>query len=171
MLGNRRIPLRYGYRNSDQGPALAAFLKASLGRAGFDLTVVPVDPGGYYSTVRTRANGLDIYLHSWGADWPTGQSVLPMLLDGRTIAARGNSNTSYFSDEFVNSEIDRIESIGDLAQAAHAWGALDEEIMRDAAPLVPVYYDRTLSLNGTRVGGLRLHDILGGTSFENAFVR
>jgi len=171
MLGNRRVPLRYGYRDIDRGPALAEFLKASLGAAGFDLTPVPIDRASYYSTVRRRDNGLDIYLHSWGADWPTGQSLLPILLDGRTITARGNSNTSYFSDDFVDSEIDRIESISDLTQAARAWGALDEEVMRDDAPLVPVYYDRTLSLNGAGVGGLRLHDILGGTSLENAFVR
>ncbi|HEV7964697.1 MAG TPA: ABC transporter substrate-binding protein, partial [Actinoplanes sp.] len=108
---------------------------------------------------------------TWGADWPTGEAVLPILLDGRTIGERGNSNTSYFSDAFVDSEIDRIESIGDLTSAARAWGALDEAIMRDHAPLVPVYYDRTLSLNGAQVGGLRLHAILGGTSLENAFVR
>ena len=171
MLGNRRISLRYGYRDSDQGAALAAFLKASLGAAGFDLTTVPIDPAAYYTTVRTRDNGLDIYMHPWGADWPTGESVLPALFDGRTIAARGSSNTSYLSDDFVNSEIDRIESISDLSQAANAWGALDEQIMRDHAPLVPVYYDRALSLNGALVGGLRLHDIMGGTSLENAFVR
>jgi len=171
MLGGRRVALRYGYRTSDQGPAIAAFLKASLSQAGFDLTTVPIDPGNYYSTVRTRANGLDLYVNTWGPDWPTGQAVLPALMDGRTITDRGNSNTSYFSDDFVNSEIDRIESIGDLPQAAQAWGALDEEIMRDHAPLVPIYYDRTLTLNSAGVGGLHLHAILGGTSLENAFVR
>ena len=171
MLGGRRVALRYGYRSNDQGPALAAFLTRSLGRAGFDLTTVPIDPAKYYSTVRTRDSGLDLYVHVWGADWPTGQAVLPALTDGRTIGARGNSNTSYFSDAFVNSEIDRISAIGDLAQAARAWSALDEEIMRDHAPLVPLYYDRTLTLNGAGVGGLRLHAILGGTSLENAFVR
>ena len=58
-----------------------------------------------------------------------------------------------------------------LVLAARAWGALGDAVTRDHAPLVPVYYDRTLSLNGSRVGGLRLHDILGGTSLENASVR
>jgi peptide/nickel transport system substrate-binding protein len=171
MLGGRRVALRYGYRTSDQGPALAGFLKAGLAKAGFDLTTVPIDPSVYYSTLRTRDNGLDIYLHSWGFDWPTGQTVLPALLDGRTIGPRGNSDTSYFFDDFVNAEIDRIEALGDLPAQARAWGDLDETVMRDDAPLVPVYYDRTVSLNGLRVGGLRLHDILGGTSLENAYVR
>jgi peptide/nickel transport system substrate-binding protein len=150
---------------------VAAFLRSSLGRAGFDLTPVPIDPGEYYATISTRDNGFDIYLASWGADWPTGQAVIPPLLDGRTIAARGNSNTSYLDDPALNAEIDRAEAIEDLDRSAQAWSALDERAMRDDAPLVPIHYDRNLTLNGPRIGGLHPHDILGLPSLETAFVR
>jgi hypothetical protein len=61
--------------------------------------------------------------------------------------------------------------LSDLPSQARAWGELNESVMRDKAPQLPVFYDRTASLNGLGVGGLRLHDILGGTSLENAYVR
>jgi peptide/nickel transport system substrate-binding protein len=170
MLGGRTVPLRYGFRNSGRGPGIAAFVRDSLGKAGFDVGLVPLDSSQYYSTIGTKDNGLDIYLAAWGADWPTGATVIPALVDGRTITARGNTNTSYFHDDAINAEIDRIGAITHLDQAARAWSALDEKIMREHAPLVPVYYDRTCTLNGSRVGGLYLHDVLGLASLVNAFV-
>ncbi|MEV6302037.1 ABC transporter substrate-binding protein [Actinoplanes sp. NPDC051861] len=170
MLGGRSVPLRYGFRDTEQGRAVTAFLTASLGRAGFDLTTVPVPADRYYSTINSRRNGLDLYPASWGADWPTGQAVIPPIADGRGIREHGNSNSSYLDDPGVNAEIDRISGIVGGAEAGAAWATLDERIMRDLAPLVPIYYDRNLTLAGRRVGGVRLHRILGLPTLTDAYV-
>jgi peptide/nickel transport system substrate-binding protein len=171
MLGGRTVPLRFGYRDSGRGPAVAAFLQRSLAAAGFDLQLVPIAADRYYSTIGTRDNGLDVYIATWSADWPSGAAVIPALADGRTITERGNKNTSYLQDPGVNAAIDRIRAIGNLDEAARGWSELDERIMRDIAPLVPVFYDRTCTLNGLGVGGLHLHDVLGVASLTDAFVR
>jgi peptide/nickel transport system substrate-binding protein len=171
MLGGRTVTLSYGFRNNERGQKVAATIQSSLRKAGFDLKLVPIESTDYYTTIRTKNNGLDIYMASWGADWPSGATVIPALADGRTIADRGNSNTSYFNDAAVNAEIDRISSITNLTKASLAWAALDEKIMRKYAPMVPVYYDRTYSLNGAKVGGLHMDDVLGGTSLIDAYVK
>ncbi|GIJ75380.1 ABC transporter substrate-binding protein [Virgisporangium ochraceum] len=170
MLGGRTVALRFGYRDSGRGPAVAAFLERSLAAAGFDLELVPIPPNRYYSTIGTRDNGLDVYIATWSADWPSGAAVIPALVDGRTIAAKGNSNTSYLDDPVVDAEIDRIRAIDDLAEAGREWSRLDERLMRDIAPVVPVFYDRTCALNGLGVDGLYLHEVLGVTSLTTAFV-
>jgi peptide/nickel transport system substrate-binding protein len=171
MLGGRRVPLRYGYRdNTSLGQRIARFMSDSLGRAGFDLTPVPVDGSRYYSATHDRDNGLDIFLAAWGADWPTGEAVIRPLMDGRTIRAHGNLNTSYLDDASINAEIDRIGAITDLNAAATQWGLLDERIMREQAPLVPLHYDRCLTLSGPDIGGVYLHKMLGLPTLQNAFV-
>jgi peptide/nickel transport system substrate-binding protein len=170
MLAGRNLILRYGFRDNDTGRRVTAFITGSLHRAGFTLQPVPIDPNRYYSTIGTKDNGLDLYLTAWGADWPTGAAVIPALFDGRTIAAHGNSNKTYFNDDGVNADIDRIRTVTDLDRAAQAWGDLDEKIMREHAPLVPVYYDRTITVNGGGIGGTYLHEILGLTSLLNVFV-
>jgi peptide/nickel transport system substrate-binding protein len=70
----------------------------------------------------------------------------------------------------VNAEIDRIRTLS-TQEAPKAWSALEQKVMRESAPLVPVFYDKTIKLNGSRVGGLYLDGVLGGTSLVNAYVK
>lgn len=169
MLDGKKPKLRYGFRETEFGQKQSAFMAATLGKAGFEVVPVPIPDGAYYATLQRRDNGMDIYMASWGPDWPSGESVLRPLLDGRTIGATGNTNSSYFDDAAVNTELDRISALP-FAERGKAWSALEERVMRDHAPLVPVFHDKTLKLNGSRVGGLHLDGMLGGTSLVNAFV-
>jgi peptide/nickel transport system substrate-binding protein len=171
MLGGKTVTLSYGFRNNARGQKIAGFLRASLARSGIDLRLVPLPSTGYFSTVRAKGNTLDLHMNSWGADWPSGATVLPALLDGRTIAATGNTNTSYLDSDAVDAELDRIGGLTELGAAPAAWGALDEKVMLEHAPVVPVYYDRTYSLNGAGVGGLAMHEVYGGTSLAGAYVK
>ena len=57
---------------------------------------------------KKKDNPWDLYVDSWAADWPSGASILPVLYDGRTIKAEGNSNSSFFNDAAINAEFDRV---------------------------------------------------------------
>jgi peptide/nickel transport system substrate-binding protein len=149
---------------------LGTQLKNNLERAGFKiiLRVTPAD--SKLDDTKKKDNPWDLYLDSWAADWPSGASILPVLYDGRTIKAEGNSNSSYINNDAINAEFDRILAM-DPADQAKEWGNLDERIMKDLAPAVPLYVDVGYYLHGSKVGGLFVGSIFGYPMFTNAFVR
>ena len=171
VLGGRTVPLVYGYVNRPQQQKMAAFLQSSLQRAGFELTIQAVDADQYYSTVGKRDNPFDIYMSGWGSDWPSGVTVIPPILDGRTIAPAGNQNFSYINMPDMNARMDSISLVTDLAAAGAQWAVLDREIMTKYAPVVPLTYERSFVLVGTGVGGTFLSSPFGAAALVDIFVK
>ncbi len=170
LLGNKRVKLTFGFRNNAQGQKIAPFMKESLGKAGFDIALQPVDAGNYFSLLGRKANPWDFYLTDWAADWPSGAAVLPPLFDGRAFADEGNIDTSYFDNPGIDSEMDEISKLP-VSEAASKWAALDEKVTSTYAATVPMYYKKSLSLNGSKVGGVVLSDSLGTQIFYNTYVK
>jgi peptide/nickel transport system substrate-binding protein len=171
LLGGRTVPLVYAYSNSPVQQKMAAFIKSNLEKAGFEVTIQPVDADQWYTTVGKRDNPFDIYITGWGYDWPSGSTIIPPLFDGRAIAPAGNQNMSYFDAPEVNQAIDSISGISDLVRAGAAWSSLGKDIMTRYAPVVPLFYDRNFSLVGSRVGGAFLSTPMGATSLVDIFVK
>jgi peptide/nickel transport system substrate-binding protein len=171
LLGNKETPLVMAHGDEPTAQQSAVAMKTGLERAGFKITLVPVTADAFLDEIGKKNNPWDIYVSGWAADWATAATTIPLLLDGRTIKEDSNTNYSYFNDATVNAEIDRIGTITDPAKAAEAWAALDEKIMKDFAPLVPIYNDRDYLIHGSNVGGLFESDSLGTVSFVSAFLK
>jgi peptide/nickel transport system substrate-binding protein len=77
--------------------------------------------------------------------------MLNVLLDGRTIVASGNTNNSYFDQPTFNA---RLDAAGRLSGAARyrAYGQLDVDLARDAAPLVAYALLPVNELFSARIG-------------------
>jgi len=118
---------------------------------------------------KKKDNPWDLYLDSWAADWPSGAAILPVLFDGRSIKAEGNSNSAYMNSDAINAEFDRIQALDPDKQAAEC-GALDERIMTEVAPVVPLYVDVAYFLHGSKVGGLFVSGVFPYPSFVNAYI-
>ena len=54
----------------------------------------------------------------------------------------GNSNYAYLNDPGVNAELKRLAPLPDRVEAGVGYGNLDEKIMTEQAPMIPVYMDR-----------------------------
>jgi peptide/nickel transport system substrate-binding protein len=171
MLGGKKVPLVYAYSNTSRQQKFAAFIKANLDAAGFEITLQPQPGEQFITTIAKKDNPYDLYLQGWGADWPSGSTVIPPILDGRTIQAEGNQNYSYFNDAGVNARIDSILAEPDLAKAAPMWGALDRMIMEKHAPMVPAFYQKWLGLFGSKIGGAYVSPSYGTTALDNIFVK
>jgi peptide/nickel transport system substrate-binding protein len=138
LLGGKRVKLSYAFRNTARNQKVAAFYKTSLAKAGFDLTIQPIDPDQFYTQIGKKDNPWDIYMYGWGSDYPSSSTVIPPLFDGRNIVAEGNNNDAYLNAEDVNKKIDEVYAMTDPSKAATAWADLDQYIMKTHAPVVPV---------------------------------
>jgi peptide/nickel transport system substrate-binding protein len=82
----------------------------------------------------------DAFWASWGADWPSGSTVLPPLFDGRINLTESSSNQDYgwYNGDAVNQAIDAAYLIEDTDAREKAWGKIDQQISKDGAvvPLV-----------------------------------
>jgi len=170
LLGGKHPKLVYGYENDAEGQKQATAIKASFEKAGFRVSLSPIDPSTFYSSQQRRNNPWDFYLANWAADWPSGSTVLPPLFDGRGLQPEGNSDTSYINDPAINAEIDRIGTLP-FDKAAPEWGKLDQRIVTDTASAVPAYDSNFIGVNGSRVGGVVLSKVLATPVFNDVYVK
>lgn len=170
LLGGKTIKLKYGYRNNAEGQKTAVYLKSDLAKAGIELELVPLDKSTAGKQLGRKDHGFDLFSKNWGQDWPMGDSVIPPIFDGRTITTEGNINNIFFNEDSVNKEIDRISTLSADDQAPE-WGKLDKKIMEEYAPLVPIYYGKSFSLYGSKVGGLFQLASIGTIAFTDLYVK
>lgn len=168
LLAGRTPELRLLSRDGDYFLAGSRALADSLDRAGFRTEVVEIDRPSHNGALKTRGNPYDLYMMCLAADWP-GASTLLGAFDGRTIGPSGNDNTSYLADPAVDAEIERIGRLP-AEPAAGEWAALDELLMRDHVPVVPLFSYVHLALHGSQVGGVFTSSFLGTPVYYNAYV-
>ncbi len=145
------------------GKAFAA-LKETWDKGGFDVTLEPLKAQGYYSTIQSPASkGKDAFQGGWGADWPSGSTVLPSLFDGRVNISAGGSGQDYgyFNDPEVNKKIDETYLIADSAAREKAWGDIDEMIVKKVG-VVPLTNQKFTFTYGSKVKGFQTNSQLGG---------
>ena len=170
LLGGAQPELSYAYRDDEPNRKLAAYLQLALGDVGLRVTLKALAPADYLSAIETRANDYDLYLCSWGSDVPDAGGIFPLLFAGEAIHDTGSKNTAYFNDPRVNAEIRKSQAEPDRAAAARGYGTLDERLLRDHAPIVPLLDRRHLSLHGPALGGLTVSRIHGTVALERAHV-
>ena len=81
-----------------------------------------------------------------------GITILNFMFDGRTIAnAPDFGNVSYFDSPKYNRLLEQASRLtGD--ERERAYSALDVDLSKNAAPAIPISYDRVLSLVSARTG-------------------
>jgi peptide/nickel transport system substrate-binding protein len=170
LLGGQTPELVLGVADNTTEQQMATQLKGNLERAGFKITVRNIPDDSKLDEVKKKDNPWDLYIGNWAADWPSGASILPVLYDGRTIKAEGNSNSAYFNDPAINAEFDRILALPPGEQGPE-WAKLDERIMKEHAPVVPLYVDVAYLVHGSKAGGVFVSSVFGYPSFVNAYVK
>jgi peptide/nickel transport system substrate-binding protein len=166
-------PLTYCMRSgSDVRVKTAAAAKENLEKAGFKINVKTLDSTNFYPTVGVKTTECDLIPGGWGQDFPDGNTVLGVILAGSEARrSTGNSNLSYLDVPAINDEEARLASLPNRTEAGVGYGNLDEKIMKEYAPLIPVYYDKSYSLFGSKVGGAYLSGLWGSPSLQNVYVK
>jgi peptide/nickel transport system substrate-binding protein len=101
---------------------------------------------------------------NWCSDWPSGLTMLPSLL--RTGATY---NTAFFSEEAIDARFDEIPTLPIEEQPA-AWGELDQQILEEYFPLIPLAYRNDLFAFGEKIGNPTGDGALGAPNYKDLYV-
>lgn len=172
LLKGKTVPrLSLCFANTKLQQSLAAVIQQSLSAAGIQVALTPIDKAAYYTTVGKKGTTCDLIRGGWGADYPDGDSTLGVLFDGTKIVPEGNNNLAYFNDPTTNDKLKSLRAETDRGATASKYGDLDEQIMKDQAPVVPLYYLRSFLLTGSKVGGTFNDSLFANPYLANIYVK
>ena len=95
----------------------------------------------------------------WGADYPDPSTFFEPILTSSAIQPRGTQNVSFFSHAEFDDVVSRARTEADVPKRMALYQRA-EEIVRDEAPLVPVYGARSLQLHQPHVRGYQPHPVI-----------
>ncbi|WP_043627857.1 ABC transporter substrate-binding protein [Nonomuraea candida] len=141
--------------------AVAVAIQEALKQVNIDVKINNIDTSTFYEVIGTPAQQHDAAITGWCPDWASGTTFLPPLFDGRNITAKGNQNLAQINDKEINARIDEIAAMQDVEAANAAYGELDKQIM-ERAPMVPLAYEKVVTVTGANVAGAILSNAYSG---------
>jgi peptide/nickel transport system substrate-binding protein len=142
-----------------QGMAVA--IQEALKPLKINVKINNIDVSTFYEVIATPAQQHDAAITGWCPDWSSGATFLPPLFDGRNIFDKGNQNLAQINDEAINKQIDELGAMTDVNAANAGYGELDKKIM-EQAPIVPLLYEKNVTVIGGNVAGTYLNDAFSG---------
>ncbi len=155
------------YALDPQASAAQDQITAGLEAGGFSVTAIPVQESPYsiWTDPDDKVNKL---LNVRGANlcpaWPAGSALLPPMLRGGAVF-----NTAQFDEPSVNDEMDDLVTLP-IEEQPDAWGDLDERIMTEYFPVIPIAYVNRLFVFGTRVGNPSGDGSIGAVNYKDLYV-
>jgi peptide/nickel transport system substrate-binding protein len=171
LLGGQTPRLVYCFANTALNQTIAATNMAAWQRAGFTFAQRPIDAGTYYTTVGDKTTECQLIAGGWAQDYPHGDSTLGVLWDGTKIVDKGNNNLSYFNEPSVNAKIQELRTAADPGAVASQYGDLDQRIMTEFAPAIPLRYIRNFTIAGPSVGNTWQSPLWAHFSLVTAYVK
>jgi len=158
------VSLRVAYRKSAEADAAFSALRAGWEQAGFAVTLLPITDD-YYTVISSpaAASRYDVVRASWSADWPSGSTVAPPVVDSRlNLSASGpGQDYGWFADAQVNAAIDRAAATAaDTARDA-AWGRVDA-LVASKVGYIPLAQRRHVLVHGSGVVDYQDNPLFGG---------
>ncbi|MHA5050883.1 ABC transporter substrate-binding protein [Streptomyces sp. SD15] len=166
------LPLTHSNsKDFETGPEIATAIQDALKKAGITVKLQGLEENDYSDKIHSVKTEPGFFLAHWGADWPSGGPFLAPIFDGRQIVKDGaNFNTGFLNDKSVNDEIDAINKLTDLDEAAKRWGALDKKIGEQALT-VPLFHPVYKRLYGSAVRNIVISDWTGVLDISQVAVK
>jgi len=146
-------PIKFTYPTSETMDKMAAALKDTWDKAGFDVTLDGLGDT-YYDVIQKPDKDSDVVWAGWGADWPSAITVTPPLFDSRinlTANSDGQDYGDYKSDQF-NKLVDQAQAATTLEDQTKALQEADKVLGQDTA-YIPLEISQFYFLRGSKVTG------------------
>lgn len=158
-------------KDFETSPEIATAIQDALKKAGITVKLQGLEINDYKDKIHSVKTEPGFFLAHWGADWPSGGPFLAPIFDGRQIVKDGaNFNTGLLNDKSVNAEIDAINKLTNLDEAAKRWGALDKKIGEQALT-VPLFHPVYKRLYGEDVKNIVISDWTGVLDISQVAVK
>ncbi|MDQ6937133.1 MAG: ABC transporter substrate-binding protein [Actinomycetota bacterium] len=160
LLTDAGVPMPYPitYTYSGGTPTTekeAAVIKSGWEKAGFKVTLNELTDT-YYDVIQNPGNfaKYDVAWASWGADWPSGSTVIPPLFDDRINLSKQSNGQDYglYASKAVDTAIDEALNKPDAKSQADAWAGIDQMLAKDVA-YIPLIVNKFVFLRGSGVKG------------------
>ncbi|WP_405973925.1 ABC transporter substrate-binding protein [Streptomyces sp. NBC_00988] len=158
-------------KDFETSPEIATAIQDALKKAGITVKLQGLEINDYKDKIHSVKTEPGFFLAHWGADWPSGGPFLAPIFDGRQIVKDGaNFNTGLLNDKSVNAEIDSINKLTNLDEAAKRWGALDKKIGAQALT-VPLFHPVYKRLVGKDIKNVVISDWTGVLDISQVAVK
>jgi ABC-type transport system substrate-binding protein len=141
--------------------ARAQIIKFNLEQIGLGVQLKPQPFAVAIKTAGTRGSDFDMFLIAWFADYPDPFDFINVLLDGQNIQDANNSNYAYFNNPKYNKLMSDASKLSGAARY-DAYGKLDVDMMRNAAPWAPLSNGNVREFISNRVSNYLFHPVYGG---------
>jgi ABC-type transport system substrate-binding protein len=141
--------------------ARAQIIKFNLEQIGLGVQLKPQPFAVAIKTAGTKGSDFDMFLIAWFADYPDPFDFINVLLDGQNIQDANNSNYAYFNSPKYNKLMTDASKLSGAARY-DAYGKLDVDLMRNAAPWAPLSNGNVREFISNRVSNYLFHPVYGG---------
>ena len=152
--------INYLHTTSAAAVAAAQIAKFGLEQAGFNVNLKPQPFGVAINTMGTKGNEMDAFSIGWIADYFDPFDFINVLLDGSNIQDKNNNNYSYWNNAKYNKLMKAASKLTGQARYT-AYGNLDVDIMKNAAPWIPMFNYTSRDFIGPRVENFIYHPVYG----------
>ena len=137
--------------------AAAQVVKRNLKQIGLDVDIKGLPPRAYFREAAAPGARVDIALGAWIPDYVDPSQYIDPLFDGRYI---GEVNIARLNSPKYNAMIRSAARLQGDARY-QAYGQLDVQLARDAAPMAAVAFETDAVLVSSRVGCVLLRPGFG----------
>jgi peptide/nickel transport system substrate-binding protein len=131
--------------------AVAQVIKRNLAEIGLEVRVKGIPPPVYGGRVARSGEPYDLAFLPWAPDYLDPFSYLNVFFDGRYAGDANFANFAKFNSPTYNRLLRRAARLEGSARR-RAYGTLDVQLARDAAPLVAIDFLNDPTLVSKRVG-------------------
>ncbi len=153
-------PVRVYTWNALAGPRIGEIIRENLGAIGIPVVLESCSDTELYLKVGRRDEPFDIAAVGITADYPDPSVFINSILDGSLIKRENNANNCYFNDAVFNKRMRGCARLTGEERFA-AYGQLDLDIMREAAPMIACDNNTKRDFVSTRVFGAYQHAVYG----------
>ncbi len=146
--------------SSSYGPLWAQIVQFDMKQIGLDVEVKPFARAVQFEKEGTRGEPFDMTLEGWSADYPDPFDFINVLLSGDSIHDANNNNVAYFNSPAYNKKMEAAARLSGAARYS-AYGNLDIDLMKNAAPWAPILNPNNRYFVSGRVGCFTYNNVYG----------
>jgi peptide/nickel transport system substrate-binding protein len=151
--------------------AIMQLVKSDLSKIGINANLKTFPFAVRIAKEGHRGEPFDLDLQAWGADYPDPVDFIDILLDGRNIIAENNNNNAYFNNATFNKRMQSAGRISNLSKRYAAWALIDRDVMKQQAPLAPLFFRTVREFTSKRVGCWSYQPIYGAMNLNAVCIK